>query len=1035
MALIAWYKLDGNVNDSSGNGYNGTVSGATAVAGKIGQCYSFDGSDDYIDCGNVASLVAAGTISVWVKSNQLYPSSTTTQVFRSIIGKLKGGSSGEQDYWLDWYGDNTISRLRFGVSNGVTTDGALFVLNLDLRVWTHIVARFDGKKMAIFVNGVMANEKDQTLIPIALPDSLKIGKFFTTWDGLIDDVRIYDNALSSKEIYELPKAKILHYKFDDFQEPTVNYAADPYFTSPAGTGSSATWTSESGTVLNTYLGVSSVLKVAATSGGYKYKGATPKITIPAGTKFTASVWAYASPDSNGVLDLHIEGQTSGGNTGTNKSALKGQIVRLTNTAVSDGTTNIYVYPEGYNGTFSTGYQLYGNLQIEFKDHATPFVYDSRTGTVRDCSGYGNDATLTTSATPQWISDSKIGSGCYSFDGIDDTVLVNSALPKLDGKDCTISCLVKPELTSTYRFIFGKRRPDAFIDNNNSMFGFETEDQGGAKSANVYTTVQNKWYFVAVSIKQESSTGALDGLMKGYVYSDGVLVGTCSRSGVGTTTLGDSSSFCISKCGWWGGGNNSYYKGQIDDVRIYANVLSDDDILRLYQERASLDDKGNLYASIKEISNITYEVDNAIKSKTFANGLTSYTQSNCQVTLTDKGYRIYRPANLVYPDAGNTMWGGLKVQLFTIDPNILQKNHKYRVSFTVTGQSSNDPGGIYFTNQMGWGGGGLTSVSSSAGNTLGTGFQGTKEIYAVFNITDDIWKVCTTSYSGFVAGTMYNCYRDLAWGFNYANTGTLGTDIYITDFKVQDITNDQPGKITETGILKTNKINEVGPVNGLVGWWKLDGNAKDYSGNNNHGTVTGATVAAGKVGQCYSFDGTDDYIDTSNQMLGNNSPFTYSVWIKFSASQIGRTIMGRHSNAVGGAGMGIDDSSANKIKFHLNSYSAQRVNSTMTLNDNNWHYISGTWDGVNLKLYVDGNLDASSTPSTTLTFPSINTQIGRWGGGSSQYFNGLIDDVRIYNRALSPEEIARLYALGVGTQRMMFTEDGQVLISGKLKEVI
>ena len=66
--LKAYYRFEGNANDNSGNGHNGTVVGATLATGKFGRCYSFDGSDDYISVGDHADLRLAGalTIATWV---------------------------------------------------------------------------------------------------------------------------------------------------------------------------------------------------------------------------------------------------------------------------------------------------------------------------------------------------------------------------------------------------------------------------------------------------------------------------------------------------------------------------------------------------------------------------------------------------------------------------------------------------------------------------------------------------------------------------------------------------------------------------------------------------------------------------------------------------------------------------------------------------------------------------------------------------------------------------------------------------------
>jgi len=181
---------------------------------------------------------------------------------------------------------------------------------------------------------------------------------------------------------------------------------------------------------------------------------------------------------------------------------------------------------------------------------------------------------------------------------------------------------------------------------------------------------------------------------------------------------------------------------------------------------------------------------------------------------------------------------------------------------------------------------------------------------------------------------------------------------------------------------------------------------DLSGNGYNGTTVNSPTLNN---YSYTFNGSNTYINTNNQLLSNNSSFSYSLWIKFSTSQSGRTLLGRHNDASGGASIGIDDGTANKVKFHLNDYSTQRVNSTGTINDGNWKYLVGTWDTSTLKLYINGSLDNSATPgSASLTFPSLNMQIGRWVGGNSQYFNGNIAMIHIYTKALSAAEVLQNY---------------------------
>lgn len=181
------------------------------------------------------------------------------------------------------------------------------------------------------------------------------------------------------------------------------------------------------------------------------------------------------------------------------------------------------------------------------------------------------------------------------------------------------------------------------------------------------------------------------------------------------------------------------------------------------------------------------INEALAEKKFEKGLASYTQSNCQVTLTDQGYRIYRPPNINPTDNGSTMWGGLVLRPFTNDENFLVKNHTYIMMFHVKGQSSNDAE-LTWSNNCGWGGGGLSpNPINTYGKSIGSNFQGETEVIYKWTVSDDVRKVCTTSYSSFVAGETYISYRDFKFGFGYTATGSLGTDLYVTNLRCYDIT--------------------------------------------------------------------------------------------------------------------------------------------------------------------------------------------------------------------------------------------------------
>lgn len=206
-------------------------------------------------------------------------------------------------------------------------------------------------------------------------------------------------------------------------------------------------------------------------------------------------------------------------------------------------------------------------------------------------------------------------------------------------------------------------------------------------------------------------------------------------------------------------------------------------------------------------NLLSDANNAIITRQFSNGLTYYSQSNCACTLTDQGYRIYRPPNLVYPDCGNTVWGGFVLR----DAYEVIKGHRYMFKCHVKGETSN-ASEQYWSNLCGWSGSsyGLpTKPTIHFSKTIPANFNGEMEFMYDFTVSDDVWKTCTKSYSYFVAGTSYNCYRDFKIGWTYTSTGTLGTDIYITDIRMYDKTTGNPVSVNKNGCIYCGNIIDTG----------------------------------------------------------------------------------------------------------------------------------------------------------------------------------------------------------------------------------
>jgi len=204
--LVGHWKFDegsGTVaGDSSGLGNNGTLTnGPVWGVGKVGGALSFDGSDDYINLNTLNVSGSALTLSAWIRGDTFLPSDAR------VISKSIG--TAEQDhYWMLSIIDNGGIKLRFRLkTNGTTNTLIASSGNLSPNTWYHVIARYDGSTMKLYLNGaeVGSTSKTGTLdtsnivgVNIARnPDG------YGKWDGLIDDVRIYNRALAQTDITAL----------------------------------------------------------------------------------------------------------------------------------------------------------------------------------------------------------------------------------------------------------------------------------------------------------------------------------------------------------------------------------------------------------------------------------------------------------------------------------------------------------------------------------------------------------------------------------------------------------------------------------------------------------------------------------------------------------------------------------------------------------------------------------------------------------------------------------------------------------------
>ncbi len=225
---------------------------------------------------------------------------------------------------------------------------------------------------------------------------------------------------------------------------------------------------------------------------------------------------------------------------------------------------------------------------------------------------------------------------------------------------------------------------------------------------------------------------------------------------------------------------------------------------------------------------------------------------------------------------------------------------------------------------------------------------------------------------------------------------------------------------KSGSAKLNTSQNSKVKNGLVGLWSFDGGdmsgttAFDRSGSANNGTLTNGPIRTiGKVGQALSFDGVNDFVAIPNQSIQNAYPITISAWIKATTSS-GAVVNKYVSSSLNGYQLYFYNGILCGWYFRNNSNyvwdGADCGAGFSGLNDGKWHHVVFVVDSSGGVIYADGVKGVTRAWTGTPGAPTQTQDlwIGRYNAG---YFPGLIDDTRIYNRALTQAEITKLYNTG------------------------
>ncbi len=665
--------------------------------------------------------------------------------------------------------------------------------------------------------------------------------------------------------------------------------------------------------------------------------------------------------------------------------------------------------------------------------------DMMNGVAQDKSGNGNNGNLFTIATSTFYAQGKIGQA-GNFDGIDDYIDTGtSANPT---STFTLSTWVKFSAPAVGSMLLSKQ-----TGAGGTADGFSLSTSVGGTVTVAFSVYQGDRTPVTISFP--SSKTFFENKWHNIVaYNDGSFINLCVDTVCATPIAVVGFSPATSQHLMLGRKSYTaigYVYGALDDTRIYNRALSTAEVTALYKQGSNTLNKSVAGPASGLVGYWTFDgkdMPNGValdKSGQGNNGNTSgiatstfYVQGKIgQGVSVINGERITMP----HTNALN----GITSMTASIWAKRSLVQAGARDIFSMCGSgSSNKFFEIRETSS--------SNIEFDAYNTtagLGTG--------GALTSTDLNWHLLTGTWDG----TTIRFYIDGVEKSNaafsgvlnssnvpsYVGAGSCNVGIYLGQVDDARIYN-RALSATEVSNLyvqggNTQNKSATGIASGLVGYWTFDGKdmpngvAFDRSGNGNNGNLiniaTSTFYKPGKIGQGANFDGVDDAVglpSSSGASINVTGALTLSAWVKNNKLQTsfqpiitrglqnsglteGQYMLGHLGSSQGDIGIKVFNGTA---IFSAGSVAATRFPV------GTWNHIVGTYDGVStLKVYVNGVLVDTQTSPGFGTLNSANAVTKGIGIGdnplSSSPFNGTLDDVRIYNRALSQSEITTLYNLG------------------------
>ena len=224
-----------------------------------------------------------------------------------------------------------------------------------------------------------------------------------------------------------------------------------------------------------------------------------------------------------------------------------------------------------------------------------------------------------------------------------------------------------------------------------------------------------------------------------------------------------------------------------------------------------------------------------------------------------------------------------------------------------------------------------------------------------------------------------------------------------------------------------------PANGLVGWWPFNGNADDESGNGNNGNNNGATLSTdrnGNVNSAYSFNGTSSIVvNTPSFTFIENQDFSVSCYAYVTPQSISDPFVG-YGNIASGNYVWYLGEYNSIMKFGVakqqSFWSDIAIPSSTTFPElNSWYHIVGVKNNGVISLYINGISVGSANQIIQGAIATNLPLTFGWFTGTGQFMNGKLDDIGIWNRALTPQEITNLYTSTVPPTAAVLSGDATI----------